>query len=1086
VWARRFGGSAREAAGGWGADNNGNIYVAGYSISSDADFGEFSFVTADAYDAVLFKVNADSGDANEGTITWLRQFTGPQTQDWTSLAVDPATGDSYLFGRSHDTVTLGTEPGAPLFSLAPGAVNFMFAVKIDSANQIQWAKQIQSTNEVGGGDQIAIDDAGGVYFAGVFTGTVDLDPDAGIVPYSSLGDRDGFVLKLNQADGGFQQAWQFAGDGRISNNGVAIDEFGGLYVRTRRQGGDWLSVPTGDAWSAVDWGDSDFSVYTRLDTGPSVRVVNPAEQRTTESGAATQVGFALSSAPSGNVTVTVMSADTSEGLANASLIFTPSDWNAPQFVPVTGVDDSLPDGAVTYQLIVTSSDQTFATPAVTMVNTDNDIEIVQYDSTDTPLALEDARGNSPGVTVSSLNIGGDFNILDLNVVVDIQHTFISDLSLTLIAPDGTRIELASRVGGDGDNFELTRFDQSAPRLISDGQAPFAATFRPTGDLSLFNNLSTQGTWQLEITDHVRKDSGTLVGWSLEIEHFVPAPNDNPVASDDAFAVDEDGVLSVSAPGVLANDSDAENDPLTAVLVSGTSNGTLTLNPDGSFVYTPDTDFAGSDSFTYLANDGFGDSNLATVTITVHPLNDAPIIGSTPPVDATENQLYSYDADAQDPDAGDTVTYFLDVAPAGMTIDPATGLIQWTPSSGQLGDHSVTVRASDMAGASDTQSWTISVAEAGSGNPNDIYTWDIGYEIRTRGRGGSKTDIRFVIDVNRDSNADGIADSLDLAAAGVDIRFQVDGPGLSQLFSGLTDAGGLFDTGWINEVADGTWTGEVELLPTSPYTWNQELDPNGNDTDLDGDNRPEQTVVIGGAMRGTEQVDGTHVRPVTVSQVQRLAGWAESAWQTGHADVQMPGYRLQVADLPGSLLGITQNHVITIDADAAGLGWFIDSTPWDSVEFDRPDGIGKRYDLLTVLGHELGHLLDHGHRHEGLMTESLAPNQRLLPDGSSGLLDVGFARWTVPPFDAESQVDRDGLNLKTSRPASFTGLPELTRSEASHTTTRAPGVDGTGHWNQAWRPVLSITGSAKEADILDGVFAGDWEADWSDELAVRLD
>ena len=94
------------------------------------------------------------------------------------------------------------------------------------------------------------------------------------------------------------------------------------------------------------------------------------------------------------------------------------------------------------------------------------------------------------------------------------------------------------------------------------------------------------------------------------------PNTAPVANDDSHSTNEDTPLTVAAPGVLGNDSDAENDVLTAVLFSGPSNGTLTFNPDGSFSYTPAANFSGTDSFTYTANDGQADSNLATVSLTV--------------------------------------------------------------------------------------------------------------------------------------------------------------------------------------------------------------------------------------------------------------------------------------------------------------------------------------------------------------------------------------------------------------------------------------------------------------------------------------
>ena len=77
--------------------------------------------------------------------------------------------------------------------------------------------------------------------------------------------------------------------------------------------------------------------------------------------------------------------------------------------------------------------------------------------------------------------------------------------------------------------------------------------------------------------------------------------------------------------MLANDTDADpGTTLTAQLVSSTTHGSLTLNPDGSFFYTPQANFSGTDPFTYTASDGETTSNVATVTITVNPVNDAPV------------------------------------------------------------------------------------------------------------------------------------------------------------------------------------------------------------------------------------------------------------------------------------------------------------------------------------------------------------------------------------------------------------------------------------------------------------------------------
>jgi hypothetical protein len=93
-------------------------------------------------------------------------------------------------------------------------------------------------------------------------------------------------------------------------------------------------------------------------------------------------------------------------------------------------------------------------------------------------------------------------------------------------------------------------------------------------------------------------------------------NRPPAATNDGYSTGKDTPLPVAQPGVLSNDSDVDGDPLTAVLVSGPAHGTLTLNANGSFTYTPTTGYIGADSFTYKANDGTANSNVATVNLTV--------------------------------------------------------------------------------------------------------------------------------------------------------------------------------------------------------------------------------------------------------------------------------------------------------------------------------------------------------------------------------------------------------------------------------------------------------------------------------------
>src|SRR5207244_4673857 len=99
-------------------------------------------------------------------------------------------------------------------------------------------------------------------------------------------------------------------------------------------------------------------------------------------------------------------------------------------------------------------------------------------------------------------------------------------------------------------------------------------------------------------------------WSLG------AVNDAPLANNDSYSVGENLPLSVAAPGVLANDTDAESPTITATLASGPLHGALAFNADGSFSYTPAANYIGADSFTYRASDGMLSSNLATVSLNV--------------------------------------------------------------------------------------------------------------------------------------------------------------------------------------------------------------------------------------------------------------------------------------------------------------------------------------------------------------------------------------------------------------------------------------------------------------------------------------
>jgi VCBS repeat-containing protein len=114
----------------------------------------------------------------------------------------------------------------------------------------------------------------------------------------------------------------------------------------------------------------------------------------------------------------------------------------------------------------------------------------------------------------------------------------------------------------------------------------------------------------------------------EVEIEIRISNARPTAGSDSYDVEVGELLVVDAPGVLGNDADLDDDPLTAVLVSQPDHGSLVLNSDGSFTYLPDDGFVGGDEFIYAAADSLGDQSTATVSLTV----TSPTAGVTPFVD----------------------------------------------------------------------------------------------------------------------------------------------------------------------------------------------------------------------------------------------------------------------------------------------------------------------------------------------------------------------------------------------------------------------------------------------------------------------
>lgn len=220
----------------------------------------------------------------------------------------------------------------------------------------------------------------------------------------------------------------------------------------------------------------------------------------------------------------------------------------------------------------------------------------------------------------------------------------------------------------------------------------------------------------------RADDGLDVSNLATVTINIAAGNTPPVANNDSYSTTNGGTIntvSASLPSVLGNDTDADTDPLTAVLVSGPSNGTLSLNSNGSFVYTHNGSATTSDSFRYRANDGTANSNIATVNISIAAGNTAPVANNDAYATTTGGTIntqasalpnvLSNDTDLQN----DTLTAAVVAGPTNGTLSlNSNGEFIYTHNGGATTSDSFTYRANDGSLNSNTATVTISIASSG--------------------------------------------------------------------------------------------------------------------------------------------------------------------------------------------------------------------------------------------------------------------------------------------------------------------------------------------------------------------------------------
>ncbi len=220
------------------------------------------------------------------------------------------------------------------------------------------------------------------------------------------------------------------------------------------------------------------------------------------------------------------------------------------------------------------------------------------------------------------------------------------------------------------------------------------------------------------------NDGTVDSNSATVSLTVTPVNDAPVARDESVTTPEDTQTFITP---AARDVDGDN--LTYGIVTGPQHGSVTFE-SGTFHYTPTADYNGADSFSYHANDGTVDSNVATVSLTITPVNDAPVANDQSDTLDEDTQTFITPA-ATDVD-GDALTYTVVTGPQHGSVDVASGTFRYTPAADYDGPDSFTYHANDGTADSNDATVTLTVTPVNDPPVIDLDT----------GRDGTGTSVEY--------------------------------------------------------------------------------------------------------------------------------------------------------------------------------------------------------------------------------------------------------------------------------------------------------------------------------------------------------
>ena len=393
-------------------------------------------------------------------------------------------------------------------------------------------------------------------------------------------------------------------------------------------------------------------------------------------------------ATTATVTVTVNSTNDAPVAANDSAEV---DEDGSVDIAVLGNDSDVDDDTLTIVDISTPSNGTAVAANGGIRYTPN----ANYSGPDSfTYTISDGNGEESTATVS-VEVEA---VNDPPTAVDDEGSTAEDMSFEIAV-------LANDSDDDGDSLQILE--------ASNGTNGFTTivgnNIRYTPALDFFG----QDSFTYQVTDNNGGTSTATVSITVE------ETNDAPSAVDDVAEVDEDESIGID---VVANDTDVDSEELSVAGFGQGSNGSVTSGPNGTLIYTPNPDFNGADSFTYTVEDDDGLTNVATVTITINPVNDPPSMsdGQMSAMEDGQTEVLNLATLADDIDDNDTpasLQYDILQQPSNGSASISGTTLRFDPGSdfqdlgaGDTDTVTIKVRATDSA--SDTATATVTVTVTG--------------------------------------------------------------------------------------------------------------------------------------------------------------------------------------------------------------------------------------------------------------------------------------------------------------------------------------------------------------------------------------